>query len=189
MKPAVKTAARWFFVVVMWPWAALCAFGRIPVLFTLFAHTCALIPGIVGDYSRAAFYWMTLRECSSDVRISFGSLFAHREASVEPRVYIGSYCVLGRTRIGTGAQIASHVQILSGRHQHTRNESGEISEVNSDAFVEIAIGANCWIGAGAIVMADVGECTTIGAGAVVTKSIPPRSIAAEIPARVIRSSV
>lgn len=170
----------------MFPFGVLCAFGRIPVMFALFAQGCAQYPGIVGDYARAAFYWMTLRDCSSDVRISFGSFFAHREVSVEPKVYIGSYCVLGRARIGAGTQIASHVQILSGRHQHARDESGNISGVDPEALVEIAIGANCWIGAGAIIMADVGETTTIGAGAVVTKSIPPRSIAVGNPARVKR---
>lgn len=171
----------------MLPFAVLCAFGRIPVLFTLFAQGCAQFPGIVGDYARAAFYWMTLRDCASDVRISFGSFFAHREVTVEPRVYIGSYCVLGRTRIGAGTQIASHVQILSGRYQHSRDESGSISSVDPDAFVEIEIGAHCWIGAGAIVMADVGEGTTVGAAAVVTNPISPRSVAVGNPAQVKRS--
>lgn len=187
MKKTLQIAARFLFALAMLPFAVFCAFGRIPVLFTLFAQGSAQFPGILGDYARAAFYWMTLRECSSDVCISFGSFFAHREVSVEPRVYIGSYCILGRTRIGTGTLIASNVQILSGRHQHSRDQSGNISGVDPDAFVEIAIGANCWIGAGAIVMAAVGEGTTVGAGAVVTNTIPPRCIAVGNPARVKRS--
>lgn len=187
MKKTFQIAARWLFALVMLPFAILCAFGRIPFLFTLFAQGCAQFPGILGDYARAAFYWMTLRECSSDVRISFGSFFAHREVSVKPRVYIGSYCILGRTRIGSGTLIASNVQILSGRHQHARDETGNISAADLNAFVEVAIGANCWIGAGAIVMAEVGEGSTVGAGAVVTKAIPAKSIAVGNPARVKQS--
>jgi acetyltransferase-like isoleucine patch superfamily enzyme len=51
----------------------------------------------------------------------------------------------------------------------------------------VGIGANCWIGASAIVMAAVGEGSTIGAGSIVTKAIPARVIAAGNPARVLRS--
>ncbi|MGH9699911.1 MAG: acyltransferase [Candidatus Acidiferrales bacterium] len=186
MKNIFKIAAQWFSVVVMLPFAILCAFGRISVLFTIFAHICAQIPGILGDYARTAFYWMTLRECAIDARISFGTFFAHREVSVESKVYIGSYCILGRTRIGARTQVASHVQILSGRRQHSRDEAGKISGVDQDALVEVAIGADCWIGAGAIVMADIGEGTTIGAGAIVTNPIPAGSVAVGNPARVKR---
>ena len=60
--------------------------------------------------------------------------------------------------------------------------TGEVGE-----FEAVEIGANCWIGAAAIVMATVGEASTVGAGAVVTKEIPPRVIAVGNPARVLRS--
>src|SRR5271168_5372178 len=105
----MKILARGVAVAVLLPWAILCGFGRIAVLFTIFAHACSQIPGILGDYGRSAFYWMTLRDFSIDARVSFGSFFAHREASVGASVYVGSYCVLGRTRIGAQTQIASHV--------------------------------------------------------------------------------
>ena len=58
-----------------------------------------------------------------------------------------------------------------------------------DATFVVPIGADCWIGAGAIVMAAVGEKTTIGAGSVVTRPIPPRSVAVGNPAKVIKSTV
>jgi acetyltransferase-like isoleucine patch superfamily enzyme len=128
---------------------------------------------------------MTLRRCSPESYIGMGTFFAHPQASVERQVYIGSYCVLGRTSIGERTQIASGVQILSGSRQHARDQHGHISEGN---FEEVVIGSDCWIGAGAIVMADVGEGTTIGAGSVVSRPIPPRSIAVGNPARVIRSA-
>ncbi|MGH9708570.1 MAG: hypothetical protein ACRD5R_17610, partial [Candidatus Acidiferrales bacterium] len=60
------------------------------------------------------------------------------------------------------------------------------SGVDPDALVEVLIGANCWIGAGAIVMADIGEGPTIGAGAVVANPIPAGSVAVGNPARVKR---
>jgi virginiamycin A acetyltransferase len=162
MRETAKFVARWLFILLLLPFAILCAFGHVRPLFTIFAHFCALLPGIPGDYARAAFYWMTLRDCAIDSRISFGTFFAHPEASVGSKTYIGAYCVLGRTRIGAHTQIASHVQILSGRRQH------------------------CWIGAGAIVMADVGEGTTIGAGSIVVDPVPAKVIAVGNPARVVR---
>lgn len=188
MKKTVKILARCIAVAILLPWAILSAFGRISILFTIFAHAGSQIPGILGDYARSAFYWMTLRDFSIDARISFGTFFAHRDASVGTRVYVGSYCVLGKTRIGENSQIASHVQILSGKNQHSRDEAGRIRGADEGEFSEVSVGSNCWIGAGAIIMADVGDGSTIGAGAVVTNAIPAGSVAVGNPARVIRQA-
>ena len=52
----------------------------------------------------------------------------------------------------------------------------------------ITVGSNVWIGGGVKVMPGVtiGEGAVIGGGSVVTKDIPPYSVAAGNPARVIR---
>jgi virginiamycin A acetyltransferase len=167
------------------PAALLCGFGRIRPVYTVFAHLYALAPGIPGDYLRVAFYKWTLEECSLDSRISFGAFFAHPEAQLGAGVYIGPYCVLGRVNIGARTQIATAVQVLSGKHQHARDSEGHISGSEHGAFTRVSIGADCWIGAAAIVMADVGDNTTIGAGSVVTKSIPGNSTAVGNPARLL----
>ena len=169
--------------------AAVTGFGRVHSLFQFGAHFYALVPGLLGDYLRVAYYRLTLTRCDLASRISFGSFFAHPETSVGRGVYIGSYCILGRTGIGDRTQIASGVQILSGRHQHTRNEQGEILGSDHGEFTTVTIGADCWIGAGAVIMADIGPQTTIGAGAVVTKPIPAGVTAYGNPARTSRSSM
>ena len=51
----------------------------------------------------------------------------------------------------------------------------------------VRIGEGTWVGSAAVVMADVGRHCVIGAGSVVTKPIPDYSIAAGVPAVVIRS--
>jgi virginiamycin A acetyltransferase len=170
------------------PLALLTGFGKIRPVFTTLAHFCALIPGLPGDYMRIAFYRLTLAECSLHSRISFGSFFAHPDGRCAPGVYIGSYCILGRVTIGRGSQIASAVQILSGKQQHKRDEQGRISGAEQGTFETVRIGEHCWIGAGAIVMADVGPRSTIGAGSVVTREIPADSTAVGSPARVIGST-
>jgi len=153
-------------------------------LYVLFAHLHALVPGFIGDFCRAAFYRLTLRECSIDTTIAFGTFFSRRTASVGPFVSIGAFCVIGCARIGARTQIASHVEIPSGRHGHARDAEGLLVDSVDD---EIVIGANCWIGASATVMADIGSGTTIGAGSVVVKEIPAGVVAAGNPARVIQS--
>ena len=55
------------------------------------------------------------------------------------------------------------------------------------SLTETIIGARCWVGAAAIVMANVGDGSTIGAGSVVVKEIPAGSTAVGNPARVIRT--
>jgi acetyltransferase-like isoleucine patch superfamily enzyme len=181
----IKWVVQAITLVLVAPSALLCGFGRLEAPFTVFAHLYALVPGIPGDYLRIAFYKLTLENCSLNSRISFGAFFAHPQARVGDGVYIGPYCVLGRVRIGSGTQIATAVQVLSGKRQHARDEDGRISGAEQGVFSTVSIGSDCWIGAAAIVMADIGDHTTIGAGAVVTKSIPANVTAVGNPARVL----
>ena len=181
----VKWILRAAALVVALPAAAFAAFGAWETGFVLFAHVYAMAPGIVGDYLRIAFYKMTLTECDLSSRVSFGSFFAHSQVRLGAGVYIGPYCVMGKTVIGARTQIASGVQILSGSRQHARNAAGEISGAEGGEFTVVEIGANCWIGAAAVVMANVGEGSTVGAGSVVTRPIPAGVVAVGSPARAL----
>jgi acetyltransferase-like isoleucine patch superfamily enzyme len=176
------------FLIVAFPLALLSGFGRFSAWFVLCAQACALAPGLPGDYLRIAYYRMTLEECSPESRIEFGSFFAHRETKVARGVYIGSYCVLGMAKIGERTQIASGVQILSGRRQHGRDGENRIQGSGDGVFQTVNIGADCWIGAGTIVMADVGDGTTLGAGSVVVHPVPAGSVAVGNPARVLEKN-
>jgi len=188
LRKLAKSAANTICLLLSLPAAAISGFGRIGPLFTIFAHAYALVPGLPGDFLRIAFYRLTLLECSLSSRVSFGSFFAHRETRIAPGVYIGSYCVLGKVNVGERTQLASGVQILSGAHQHGRDQEGRILGSAHGEFIPVNVGADCWIGAAAIVMADVGARSTIGAGSVVSRPIPPDSVAVGSPARVIKSS-
>src|SRR5215469_2859785 len=183
MKQVLKQCMHAVFLVLTLPLAAVAGFGRFVEGFRFSSQLCAIAPGVLGDYLRIAFYRLTLKDCSSNSRISFGSFFAHPSASVGEGVYIGAYCVLGSCSIGDRTQIASHVQVLSGRRQHTRDKEGRMMGSEAGEFEQIAIGADTWIGASAVVMAPVGAGTTIGAGAVVVKPIKAGVVAVGNPAR------
>jgi acetyltransferase-like isoleucine patch superfamily enzyme len=186
MKRILKTALHGLFLLLALPWAALAGFGRFGATFTIGAHAVASAPGVVGDYLRIAYYKLTLKQCSLYSRISFGSFFAHSDAVLGSGVYIGSYCILGSCSIGDRTQIASQVQVLSGRQQHSRDSQGRISGSTEGQFQPIAIGSDCWIGASSIIMADIGSGTTIGAGSVVVRPVAAQVVAVGNPARVVK---
>jgi virginiamycin A acetyltransferase len=183
LRRIIKRTAQGLSLVIVFPGALLCAFGRIPTVYTFFAQGFAIIPGVVGDFWRTAFYKYTLRECSIDTIISFGTFFPKREVHVGANVSIGSFCVIGRARIGMRTQISSHVEITSGRHQHCRRDDGSFLNSRDE---EVVIGSDCWIGASAVIMANVGDQSTIGAGSVVVRDIPAGVVAVGAPAKPIK---
>jgi maltose O-acetyltransferase len=86
-------------------------------------------------------------------------------------------------RIGAFTLIGPAVQIYTATHpfeaeRRRREESGK----------PVEIGADVWIGGGAIVLPGVriGARAVIGAGSVVTQDVPERVFAAGNPCRVIR---
>jgi len=187
LKKVLKRIARAFSIAIVLPCAALAAFGRFQAGFEFSGHILSLMPGLPGSYLRVAYYFLTLDSCSLESHIGFGTFFSRSKATLGRRVYVGSFCILGNTIIGDRTQIASAVQVLSGRRQHGRDLDGRILGADENTFQVVHIGADCWIGAGAIVMDDVGEGSTIGAGSIVTSCIPPRSLAYGNPARVVKS--
>lgn len=185
MRKFAKACVNALFLVLAFLPALLAGFGRVKPVYTFFAQAFATAPGGIGDYLRGAYYHLTLEAFDLSSRVSFGSFFAHPEAKIGKRVYVGSYCILGRVAIGDGTLLASGVQVLSGGRQHMRSDQGEA--FSGGEFVQVTIGSDSWIGAAATVMADVGSRTTVGAGSVVTKSVPDDCVAVGSPARVINS--
>ncbi len=187
VRRGVKRLCQGVALIIVFIPAALTLFGRLRPVYTFFAQAFALSPGLPGSFLRAAYYKLVLRQSSLDVTISFGTYFVHPDTLIEPFVSIGSYCVIGRSSIGARSQIASQVLMPSGRRQHVRNADGTLSDSVGLAD-RILVGADCWIGDGAIVMADLGESVTVGAGSVVTKPVPPGLVVAGNPARVLQKT-
>lgn len=97
--------------------------------------------------------------------------------------------------IGDNVLIASNVQLYTATHPVELAErlTEDWTPENSQYFcrtyaLPIKIGNGCWLGGGVIVLPGVtiGDGAVIGAGSVVTRDIPPDSVAAGNPCRVIR---
>jgi acetyltransferase-like isoleucine patch superfamily enzyme len=183
MRYFAKRAVQAVFILYALPAAILCGFGRVELLFTFFAQCFACLPGFVGSFARAAFYRLTLQNCSIDIAIGLGSYFSRSTAVVGANVSIGSYCIIGKAHIGARTQISSHVEIPGGRSHHVRDENGRLSDTVEESGDILTIGEDCWIGASAVVMASVGSQSTIGAGSVVVRDISAGVVAAGVPAK------
>jgi maltose O-acetyltransferase len=83
--------------------------------------------------------------------------------------------------IGDGTQIGPMVQILTA--DHPRDPVSRAEGLENGA--PIAIGRNCWIGGGALILpgVSVGDDAVIGAGAVVTRDVAAGTTVAGNPAR------
>lgn len=119
-------------------------------------------------------------------RVTIGNdVYIGKDVHIEANCEIGDYCL-----------IANRVAIV-GRHDHDFSAIGfpvrfapwvgSSRFANPYALEKAVIESDVWLGYGAIVLTGVtiGRGSIVAAGSVVTKNIPPYSIAAGVPARVI----
>lgn len=185
MNKLLKLAARVFAGALVLPLALIAGFGRFHEGFVFGAQLLALFPGLIGSYLRVAYYKQTLDHVGSDCQIAVGSFFAHSRSSLGDRVGIGAHCVLGQVSLGDGTLVASNCQVLSGSRQHLRDERGHLTDLDR-SFVRISVGRECWIGAGAVVMANLGDMVTVSPVSVVSNNVQDGAVVVGNPARPIR---
>lgn len=152
--------------------------------FSLACEKLATRSGQLGIYTRQAFYRHTTAGVGRDVCVGFMSVFSKPGVRLGNRVYIGRFCSVGWADIRDDVMLADGVQVLSGRRQHgTASVRGLALRDNVQTFKKVTIGRGAWIGAGAIVMADVGESAVVAAGAVVVRPVPAFARVGGVPAK------
>jgi len=189
MKKILQNIVFTLCLVITAPLFLFYRFSKSRDLFAGQGQLLALIPGKIGSYFRMAYYFMTLEKCSKVGYIGFGSFFAHPESELGVGCYIGAYTIIGMAKIGDHVTIASHVSILSGKNQHGFKDIGKPIQDQPGIFRKIIIEENCWIGNGAIVMADIGIQNVIAAGSVVTNSTGEYEILAGNPAKILKKLI
>lgn len=134
----------------------------------------------------------------SDLHIGSGTrIWAPRQVELGDQVYIGKDVhIEANCRIGDYCLVANRVAIV-GRHDHDFSAVGFPvrfspwvgSRRNPTHFVdeEAVIETDVWLGYAAIVLTGtkIGRGSIVAAGSVVTKSFPPYSIIAGVPAKII----
>jgi acetyltransferase-like isoleucine patch superfamily enzyme len=159
--------------------------GRFEQIFLGYSQRVSRWPGIGGSYLRVAFYHRTLTRCPRSCRIEFGTTFPTPLVELGENVYIGPFCNIGHATIGDDTLLGTGVTILSGSRQHHFDRLDVPIRLQGGTYSRVHIGADVWIGNGAIVMEDVEPQAIVAAGAVVTKRVPARAIVGGNPARTI----
>jgi virginiamycin A acetyltransferase len=191
LRGLIKSAIDGGCLVLVLPAAALCAAElkaapRSEVVFTFWAQTVSLVPGILGVFVRRAFYRLTLEHCASSFSIGFGAMFSHRQAIIEHDAYVGPYAIVGSCRLGRGCLIGSRSSILSGGSLHTFDASGRWAPTDLTRLHRVDIGDYSWIGESSVIIADVGRAAMVAAGSVVSSAVPPETMVGGNPARFVR---
>ncbi len=136
---------------------------------------------IIGDSSGIGSYSQLV------ISTSFNNLGEY--IHIGKHVGIGQFASIGGSG---GVTIGNHTIIGQYFSCHPENHNyGNPNQLIKDQGTtrgKITIGENCWIGAKVTVLAGVtiGDNSIVAAGAVVNKSMPPNSIIAGVPARVIK---
>lgn len=148
------------------------------------AYLLALITG--GNYVRKA----KLKRIGSGVKISPTVFFKYPERiEIGDNSFLNHLCSVwaspeGPVTIGKNVLFGPCTSVISSNHGIAR---GELIRNQPGRDAPITIGDDVWLGANVVVTAGVsiGEGAVVGAGAIVTRDLPPMSICAGVPARVI----
>jgi acetyltransferase-like isoleucine patch superfamily enzyme len=150
----------------------------------------ALIPDFLGGIlARRCWYRATLTKCGSHLVVSWQAAIENRNAIIGDRVYVGPRCSLGLVKVGDDVLLSANVIITSGVRQHGMKLSGQPMnrQCAASGKSRVSIGSDCWIGAGALIGADIESGCVVGMGSVVARALSsPNGIYAGNPARHIR---
>jgi maltose O-acetyltransferase len=139
---------------------------------------------------RARLARLMLDECGRDVNVEHGAWFGSgRGIRLGDRSDIGmDALVIGPLDVGRDVMMGPRCILLSSSHAFASVDV----PMNRQGFLDdrpIVIEDDVWVGAGTIVLPGVriGTGSIVGAGSVVTNDVPPRTVVAGNPARVVRS--
>ncbi len=107
-------------------------------------------------------------------------------SSIGPYSYIGCS---GYIEIGDNVMISPRVSLYSENHNFDDVQVPMIEQGVTRSFVKIE--DDCWIAANSVVLAGVviGKGSVVAAGSIVTKDVPPYSVVAGNPAKIVKSRI
>lgn len=150
------------------------------------------VPGQVGLGLRYPCVRRLAAACGDNVGV-YGGVYLRDLDRLElgSNIKIGELCFIGASggvRIEDDVSLAHGCSVLTEEHDHTA--PGPLRDTPL-RHAPVTIERGVWVGAGTRILAGVtiGADSAIGAGSVVTRDVPPGSIAAGVPARVLKPRV
>lgn len=154
-------------------------------VFLTCSQLLALVPYAFGTIMRYEFYRFALRRCGRNVMVGFGTVFLYRDIEIADNVLIGMYNTVHHCDFGPYTLTADGCRFLSGRHYHHFARTDVPMAMQGGALRRIVLEGDCWVGANAVIMADMARGSIAAAGAVVTEPVAALAIVGGVPARVI----
>jgi hypothetical protein len=132
----------------------------------------AIVPTIIGEYLRLAYYWGVCTEVSPEASFLFGCMLARQDAIVRSGTVVGAFCIIGHVDIGENVLLGARVSIISGKYVHGKPGERIDESSGQHEFQTIKVGRDSWIGQDAVLLESVGEGCTVAAGSVVLREVP-----------------
>lgn len=186
-----SSALRWgraFAGFLTWPlvWPLAWLGRRSDLLFRTASEFLSVVPYLFGVILRQEFYRFALARCGRNVLIEFGTVFIYSDVSIGDNVLIGRYNIIHHCDFGDYVLTGERCTFLSGSRQHNFQRTDIPMALQGGEKRRIRLEGDCWIGAHAVVLDDVGRGAIVGAGAVVLKPVAPYTIVAGNPAKPLR---
>lgn len=168
--------------------------AKTKVLYILYRMFASWLPQsrhmVLGKKLRVFFARRIISKCGKGVNIEHNAKFTPR-LSLGDRSGVGIDCEInGKVEIGNCVMMGPEVIIYTSGHMFDSTEIPMMDQGDTEEK-SVVIGNDVWIGRRVMIMPGVhiGDGCVIGAGAVVTKDIPAYSVAAGVPAKIVKSRI